>query len=157
MLLALSGCLAPHVSPDDSAGAFSYEGPTTITSLEGGCSVEDDTWSLVVETEGWTSGGLWSLTADAHRVEAHEIESVEAAADGAWDRLELSLDIVADPRDAEEGKTSAWLCDGSTEANMAWRVMVSDPETGEKTDCATWGAEIDWNAIASYSECDHRQ
>ena len=157
MLALLSACLAPHVDPDDSAAGAFYEGPTTLTSAEGDCSVEDDTWSLVVETEGWTSGGLWSLSADGRRVEAHEIDSVEAAANGAWDRLELELDIVADPADVEEGKSSAWLCDGPTLASMAWRVVVFDPDSGDKADCLTWGRAIDWNSVAGYSECDHRE
>lgn len=63
---------------------------------------------------------------------------------------------MADPRDVVEGKSSAWLCDARTEEAMAWRVVVFEPETGEKADCATWGVEIDWNAVAGYSECDHR-
>lgn len=157
MFLALSACLAPHVATDDSASAEPYEGPTTITGFEYGCDADADTWSLSVETEGWTSGGLWSLSADARRVEAHAIDSVEAAANGAWDRLELELDIVADPTDLEEGESSAWLCDAQTEQSMAWRVVVFDPLSGEKADCATWGAEIDWNTVAGYSVCDHRE
>lgn len=151
MFLALTGCFGPPAT--DSAPAF-QDVPVEITAVDWACDADDDTWTFVVETTGWTSGGLVAMS-DASRVEAHPMLSVEAAPDGTWDRLELELDIAADPRDAEDGKISGWLCDAPTLDALAFRLSVNT-RGGETADCRVWGQDVDWSALAGYSHCAER-
>ncbi len=152
-MIWLLACFQPPSggSPEDSAR---YDGATTLDWVEHDCDADEDTWSFTVRTVGWTSGGLLSLSADGVLVEAHDVDSAAAAPDGSWDSLKLDLDIVGDPRDAKAGTSTVWLCDAATQRDMAYRVVVYDPVTGDKADCATWGADLDWNAVAGYSACD---
>ncbi|MCP4810618.1 MAG: hypothetical protein GY913_33175 [Proteobacteria bacterium] len=144
--------LACWTPPAGDTSAPAEDVAVSIQSVDWDCSADDDQWTFAVETTGWTDGGLLAMTADARRVEAHEMLSVEAAVDGSWDRLELELDIVADTSDAEDGKSSAWLCDARTLDELAFRLSVSE-RTGGTIDCRVWGVETDWNALAGYSEC----
>ncbi|MCB9759581.1 MAG: hypothetical protein H6739_07045 [Alphaproteobacteria bacterium] len=146
--LLLLACAPPPVFDDPA----SYEGPTLITAVTPGCSVESESWSLTVETEGWTGGGLFSMSLDGLRVEGHELLSREAAPDGSWDRLVLDLDIIADPAEVQLGETTGYLCED--EGDLAFRVVVFDPDDGQKADCRVWGQALDWNAAAGYSDCD---
>ena len=152
-MIWLLACFQPPGDPDD-ADATRYEGPTELDWVEDDCDPDKDTWSFTVRTVGWTSGGLLSLSADGVVVEAHDIDSAASAEDGSWDSLKLDLDIVGDPRDAQPGKSTVWLCDAATLEAMSYRVVVYDPETGDKADCAVWGADLDWNDAAGYSACD---
>lgn len=154
MLAALIlACTAP--ASDDSGPVADYDGPTTIESVTTSCSTEDDTWTIQVDTVGWTSGGLLSMATDGRRVEAHPLVSVESDAAMRWDRLELDLTIQADPRDFSAGTKTAWLC--SDADAIAWRAMVQDPDTRERADCVVWGQSLDWNAAAGYSDCEAMQ
>lgn len=153
MILGLLACFSVP-KPDADSALVPFAGATELDWVEADCDADEDQWTVTVRTIGWTSGGLLSMSADGHTVEAHDLESAAAAPDGSWDSLKLELDIVGDPRDAEPGKSTAWLCDQDTLEAMAWRVVVYDPSTGEKADCAVWGAELDWNAVAGYSACD---
>lgn len=148
-LIAL-GCLGP---PPADSGVTVIPTDVAITDVDWGCSADDDTWWFVVDTAGWTDGGLLAMTADQRRVEAHDLLSVEAAADGTWDRLELELDIVGDPADAVDGSKTAWLCDAETLDEMAFRLSVSERNVGT-VDCRVWGVETDWNGLAGYSTCE---
>lgn len=152
LLLSLLACIRP---PGDTGPAF-YEGPTSITGVTWGCSLEDEVWSLSVETLGWTANGLFSMSEGGQRVEAHELRSVEADPKGGWDHLELELDQVADPRDVVLGSSSAYVCDEPELSALSFRVVVFEPETEDKADCRVWGPELDWNAVAGYSDCDQR-
>lgn len=147
------GCIAPQA--DDSGPVQDYDGPTTIASVATECSTEDDTWTIQIETVGWTSGGLLSMATDGRRVEAHPLVSVEADAAMRWDRLQLDLAIQADPRDVAAGTRTAWLC--SDADALAWRVMVQDPISRDNADCVVWGQPLDWNAAAGYSDCPTMQ
>lgn len=152
LLLSLLACIRP---PGDTGGE-PYEGPTSITSVTWACSLEDEQWTLSVETLGWTANGLFSISDAGQRVEGHELRSLEADALGGWDRLELTLNQVADPRDVVLGSTSAFVCDEPELSSLSFRLVVFDPDTEQKADCRVWGPDLDWNAVAGYSDCDQR-
>jgi len=60
-------------------------------------------------------------------------------ADGTWDCLSLSLDQVADWRDASSGSSSRWRC--ADIAELTFVLAVTDPHGDTWTDCRTWGAD----------------
>ena len=153
MLLLLSLACVPTDWAEESPP---FSGDTRITSVDWGCSADADTWTFDVSTEGWTAGGLLSMSTDGLRVEAHEVLSKAAAPDGSSDQLELKLNIIADPREVEEGETTAFVCEAPTRAALAYRLVVYDGDTREVADCRVWGQELDWNAAAGYSACDTR-
>lgn len=150
MLLLLLACTSAPLPPADSF----YSGETRLGMVTPRCDADRDTRSLSVVTEGWTAGGLWSMTTDSHRVEAHTLISTAADPSGAWDELVLELDIVADPRDVVPGSSTAFLCDSATEQALSARLVIYDAQTREVVDCRLWGRIIDWNAVAGYSDCD---
>jgi hypothetical protein len=104
-LLACSSAQPPDVEPDIAAG------PPTITSAAVICDVPSATWTFEVSSAGWTGNGDVRWSTDGVYLEAHPLYSVSAAADGSADRLELSLQVVADWRDAASGSRTAFNCE----------------------------------------------
>ncbi|MCK6520057.1 hypothetical protein L6R49_01335 [Myxococcota bacterium] len=141
--------------PSGEAPTF-YEGPALITDVATACDAERDERRIEVTTEGWTSGGMISMSLDGARFESHKLLSAEAAEDGTWDVLALTLDVLADPVEVVADASTAYLCDPTTEETLAWRLVVYDAFTREVSDCRVWGPELDWNAVAGYSTCDKR-
>ncbi|MEY3211258.1 MAG: hypothetical protein RIT28_1739 [Pseudomonadota bacterium] len=141
--------------PNPEAPSF-FEGPALITDVVTACDAERDERRVQVTTEGWTSGGMISMSLDGARFESHKLLSSEAAEDGAWDVLSLTLDVLADPVEVVADASTAYLCDPSTESALAWRLVVYDAFTREVSDCRVWGPDLDWNAVAGYSTCDKR-
>lgn len=141
--------------PNPEAPSF-YEGPALITDVVTACDADRDERRVEIRTEGWTSGGMISMSLDGARFESHKLLSVEAAEDGAWDVLALTLDVLPDPVEVVADASTAYLCDPSTEEALAWRLVVYDAFTREVSDCRVWGPALDWNAVAGYSTCDKR-
>lgn len=152
MMLLILAC-APTEWAEESPP---FEGEAQITAVDWGCSADEDEWTFEIDTEGWTSGGLLSMSTDGLRVEAHEVLSAAAAPNGAWDRLKLTLNIIADAREVEPGSSSAYVCEPPTLTALAYRLVVYDDASGEVTDCRVWGQTLDWSAAAGYSDCDTR-
>ncbi len=155
ILLFLCGitcaCLTPREDREDPAPL--YEGPTEITSLTWTCSASEDTWTIAVETTGWTSGALLSWSPDGRYVEEHDLRSTAAAADGSADSLNLELDIEADPGKFTRSSSTALLCDATTQEDLSGRMAVYDPvDGGLEADCWAWG-EVDWTADFGYADC----
>lgn len=151
MFLALIlGCKPTQWTPESPPEL----GPATITDVRWGCSADEDTWTFEVDTQSWTANGLFSMSSDGQRIEAHEILSSQAAADGSRDTLRLELDIIADAREVELGETTAFVCEAPTLSALSYRLVVYDGETREVSDCRVWGVALDWNAAAGYSDCD---
>jgi len=154
VLILLSGCLfyPDPVASTDSAPF--YEGETLIQDVAWGCSAEKGTWTVEVSTQGWTGGGLISMSDDGYRFESHQLLTLRAAPDGTWEELRVVLDIEADPAMAVPGKSTAYLCNAETRAALAWRLAIYNPSGEGRADCRVWGEELDWNALAGYSPCD---
>ena len=150
-LLGLFACDLPN--PQEPVF---FEGPALITDVVTACDAERDERRMEITTEGWTSGGMISMSLDGARFESHKLLSAEAAEDGAWDVLALTLDVLPDPVEVVADSSTAYLCDPSTEDNLAWRLVVYDAFTREVSDFRVWGPELDWNAVAGYSTCDKR-
>ncbi len=156
MLSLLVACfLYPDLPSATDTAAF-YEGHTLIDEVAWGCSADEGTWTVSVLTQGWTSGGLVSMSDDGLRFESHELLTLRAAPDGSWEELQLSLEIASDPALVVPGKSTRYLCNSATRASLAWRLVVSDPIEDSTADCRVWGPDLDWNALAGYSGCDTR-
>ncbi len=119
MLSLLLGCLFypdPVAAPDS---ASFYEGQTQIQDVAWGCSAEQGTWTVEVSTQGWTSGGLVSMSDDGYRFESHQLLTLRAAPDGSWEELRVVLDIESDPSLADPDKSTAYLCNKETHDALA--------------------------------------
>ena len=149
--ILLAGCV-PDVPEADSESAF-FAGPTSIDSVSLDCSASDDRWEIAVETTGWTAGGLFAWTADGVYLEEHPLISTAADFYGAWDELETTLSISADPRDASRGSSTALLCDAPTREGLRGWLVVYDPDTEEEVDCRVWGPDHTWD-LSGYSTCE---
>jgi hypothetical protein len=155
LLILVTGCLFYPDPPAPDSAPF-FEGDTAITSVDWTCSAEDDTWTFRIATEGWTGGGLLSMSDDGLRIEAHEVLTLEAAADGSTEELLLELEIEADPQLVVSGRSTRHLCNADTRAALAYRLVVYEAFENGVADCRVWGQELDWNAAAGYSVCDTR-
>jgi len=140
---------------DDSAPPVVSSGVPVFSDLSWSCSTEDDTWTFAAEASAWTAGAELSLALDPSYVEEHSLASQESAADGSWDRLSRTLDVVADPRDQGRNDSTALLCDAGTQAALALRVVLLAPDSGDPADCRVAGAELDWLALG-YDACTER-
>ena len=155
LTLLLTGCWLYPAPPGPDTAAF-YSGDTSISDVTWGCDADEGTWTFSVMTQGWTSGGLVSMSDDGRRLEAHELLTLEAAADGSWEELLLNLDIESDPQLVVSGKSTRYLCNEATRSALAYRLVVYTPENDGVADCRVWGRDLDWNALAGYSPCDTR-
>ena len=120
-----------------------------IIALEWMCDAEIDTWTFDVHANGWTANGhLWM--SDGTSTEKHYIQSVGAAADGSDDHLSIELEIMADWRDAESGKSTRFRC--SHEASLSFLTTIMHPETSDITDCVK-SDDFDWSLIEGAPIC----
>ena len=150
---AWAGCVYLPTDPSqDSAAPVD----TTIVTVWSECSATQDTREVQVETTGWTAGGLLALHLDGAAPEEHPLGSIESAADGSWDSLQVSLSIVADPGDVARGQSTAMLCDNTHDEGLSFRLSVYEPDGEEdgEADCRTWGPAVDWESLGAYPPCD---
>ena len=126
--------------------------PPEIASLTTLCDWEKERWQIDVEATSWTGGGRWIWTLDNAYIEQHDVRSREAASDGSHDALRLTLDILADCRNTEKNKSTAFFC--STEP--AFFFELYDPE-GVVMDCRTGGPDPSrWETLVEASvPCVH--
>ena len=96
----LAGCTLP---PLDSATGE----PVQILETTRRC--EDGLREWIVQTRGWTQGGLVRLQGMG-RSEQHAIPSVAADPVTGEDRLRLVVELVADPEAWEAGRRTGFLC-----------------------------------------------
>lgn len=140
-----AGCLgAGCIGHERFAGAEGeplHSDPPTISDIRWDCSSTDATWSFEVDTVNWTANGALWLVVDTDYVEQHAVRSTSAAQDGSWDQLALSLDIVADWRDASSGSSTAFFCNPPTTETISFRLVVYTPGSEEAADCRSWGAQ----------------
>ncbi len=150
----LWACLGSTPGDDSSATEVRLSTPT-FEALTWDCSTETDRWELAARASSWTAGALLVWTVDTVYIEEHELGSTESAGDGSWDELELTLTIVADPRDVARSSATAFLCDAPTQQSLGLRVALLAPETEEETDCRTGGAVVDFEGLG-YDACPDR-
>ena len=137
MIIFVLSCISPSADPQDLNRNIQE---TQIESFLLECSAdqEDETWSLEVNTTGWSGGGfLWmtnqTVLDDTEEFdtgslptmlsERHPFYSVGAHMDGSADRLKLTLTAVSDWRDAAPGSTTRWLCDDEDELTIWIEVL----------------------------------
>ena len=137
-LLLSAGACVPADLPPAEAGPF-YEGTPAITALTWGCDPDESLWSFALKTEHWTGGGNIWLTRDHTRVESHRIYSDEAAANGAWDKLLLELDVATSWDEASAGSSTGWRC--VEEEDLSYLLVVYGPRGQNVADCRLWGAD----------------
>ncbi len=151
-MILLLACI-PYPAPGDPDASPFYDGEPAIVDIAWSCEVEAAQWLFSVEADHWTGGGKLWMTEDAAFIEEHAIRSAEAPADGSGDRLELSLDIVADWRDAVAGSSTRYRC--ADQDALTFQLMVSVPDGSARSDCRTWGAEpMLWSETDAVEACD---
>ena len=152
MILWLFACLGSGDLKPAEPSPF-HEGNPAIDSITWGCDTEQNKWTFEVHTQQWTGGGLIWMGKSSTNAEAHKIKSIEAAADGASDRLKLTLNIEDDWRDAARGSSSRWFC--SDVPQLTFLSTVYDTQGDPVTDCRTWGLDPTiWTRIDSAHDCD---
>jgi hypothetical protein len=130
--MAFSACVprptdAP-VSPDTAA--------PILEALEVTCDGDAPRWTIEARTRGWTTGGLLAWSVDGTYRETHPLASVSAARDGSTDRLQLTLDVAADWRDAATGSRTAFACE---QPGLAAVVHIRDGDA--LVDCRSFGED----------------
>lgn len=138
VLFLAAACVPRNNLPDPDQGPF-YDGDPVISSLSWECDAKASRWRVELETERWTNGGRYYMARDADTIERHNVPSIEADGEGAWDELRLTLDIVADFRDASPSSSTAYLC--SDIDALSYLVTIQAPDGSGRTDCRTWGAD----------------
>lgn len=151
LLLALA-CVpspAPGTPPTDP-----LDGPDpSLVGVTWACDVDTGSWTFTLEADAWTGGGLVYMGTDAATMEEHRVRSVEAAAEGDADRLELILAIVADWRDAAPGSSTRWRC--VDEDELAFQAAIYEVTGETVTDCRFWGTQPElWQVVGDgISDC----
>ena len=123
-------------------------GSAKITTATVNC--EEDTWTVDVKTDAWTSNGTVWIVESIERYEKHPLYSIGAAADGSSDHLRMTLRVIADWRDAVGGETSGWLCSDFDELSIA--IVINHGETADQNDCVYFG-EGNWEEFPSLQPC----
>ena len=136
---------------DSAQISFTLESPE-ITEVEWVC--EDNLWTILVTTKGWTGNGyLWLGTTE--RTERHPLYSIQAAPDGSEDLLRIRLETTSDWRDAQAGQRTGFHC--SVQSFISGHIMVLEPTFLDAADCYTWvGEETSFEAVwsdASLPDC----
>ena len=126
--MSLLGC---QIDSDETAENHWELQDPVITQTEWDC--DTDTWSIIVQTDGWTGNGLVWI-GDVNRYERHPIYSIEASSDGSSDRLRINLTSTADWRDAQSGTLTGFYCDEKERLSLF--ILIKHPQTLETSDCA---------------------
>jgi len=131
-ILLFSACIRPGSGED----TFVDEqlSPPAIDSFDVSCDVDAAKWTIDVMASSWTTGGEVLLTVDGIYAELHDVTSQQVAADGSSDHLSLTMNIVADWREATGNAQTAFLCAD----DPALRFVIYDLD-GKISDCRNWG------------------
>lgn len=117
---------------DSAQIAFSLNTPE-ITEVEWSC--EENLWTILVSTNGWTGNGyLW--LGSSERYERHPLYSIQAAPDASTDLLRIRLESTSDWRDAQSGQRTGFQC--IEQLYISGHIMVLDPRSLEAADCYTF-------------------
>jgi len=144
----LVGCLPPDQTPRPWKIA-QLETPE-ISASELYCDVDAAKWELEVEATSWTGGGSTVWTVDGVYTETHRVNSFSAAADGSEDLLKLSLNIVADWREAKNGSATTFVC--AADPNVVFVLKDTD---GAVVDCAAYGPDpLIWLDVEGVAACE---
>lgn len=143
----LLGC-ADTIETDSSGGQ-----PPSITSLTLDCDRDAALWELELETSAWVSAATWWIAPPDLPVEIHSVRSMSASPSGDFERLELSLEQLSDPRLQQNNSSTAALC---PELDTAMRLSIFNANTGELAECWQWGGSMDWVALDLTGECEIR-
>lgn len=147
MILFFLACLEPT---SEILEPIPYGDPS-IQRLSYECDEDAARWEFVAITDAWTSNGnIWLYSPPV--LEKHPIYSVNSASDGTKDRLEITLNVVADWREASAGSSTQFHCDSFDDIGV--RLYVYHPETSEAADCLTEGSEIEWTGSEA-PDCTH--
>jgi hypothetical protein len=116
-----------------------FSGPVEITSAGADCTA--DLLTVSVQTAGWTSEGRvfvqeTGAPVDPQWVEEHPLYSVQFAADGSWDQLEVRLATEVLPNEVAPGGNTAFSCAFSDQ--LTYLVAVTDLN-GYPADCVAFG------------------
>ncbi len=133
-IIIFLGCSNSTV--DSDLVSWSLDDPV-VTETELNC--EDDEWTVIVQTEGWTGNGLVWIGSN-ERYERHPIYSIEAADDGTTDRLRIQLTSTADWRDAQSGSLTGFYC--SEKEELSVYIIVRHPQTLDISDCVQLDGEL---------------
>ena len=108
LTLLFAGCapLSP-VYPSESTAPVN---PPNLISTSLNCDEKKEEWELLATTSSWIGSAELLLSTDGVQIEQHPAYSVGADMDGQGDELDLTLSIIADWRDVEEGDSTAYLC-----------------------------------------------
>jgi hypothetical protein len=108
LTILVAGC-APFspVLPSETITPITSPSLLTTSLL---CDEKDEVWRLLATTDSWIGSAELLLSTDGVEIEQHPAYSVGADINGLADELDLTLDIIADWRDVEEGDTTAFLC-----------------------------------------------
>ncbi len=140
LLLLAAACL---VRGSGRPGDPLYDTAPSITAIDWSCSMDAETWMIEIGTDAWTDGGTLWMARDLARVESFRLRSVGAAPDGGPDTLRTTLSVVADPADAEDGSTTSFPCTAKVRADIAFRVVIRQPGSGDAGDCRDFGPVLD--------------
>lgn len=133
MLLLLLAC--PGLQSD--TGVLDPEARDPLfTELSIVCDGAAGTWTITADADAWTGGGTLTLSADGDYVEAHPVNSTDAALDGTSDHLAGSLSVAADFRDVNEG-SSTWFNCGTPQLQGLFVLYSRDAV--QQTDCRRFG------------------
>jgi len=117
---------------------------------EAAVTCEEDTWTVEIKTDAWTSNGSVWIVQSSERYEKHPIYSIGAAADGSSDHLRMVLKIIPEWREAVGGNTSGWLCVDQESLSIA--IVIYHGENNHPNDCVYFGEDV-WGEFPSIDQC----
>ena len=124
------------------------DGTPEIISFYLECDLEEDKWTLLVDTRFWTGGidTWWSV--DGAYIEPHAMNTEHFAENGSGESLKLKLDIVANFLDVDDGSTS-FSCGSDPSGHL-----VLYETDGTPVFCREFGAElVDWILVSDLPQC----
>lgn len=147
MLLLLLAC--PGIEPDSGVVDPPAQEPV-FTELSLVCDGTAGSWTITADTDAWSGGAKFTMSTDGRYVEAHPVNSSDAALDGTSDHLSGSLSVVSDFRDVNEGSSTWFNC--GTPALQGLIVLYSR-DAVQETDCRRFGADPEAWAGWGLGEC----
>jgi len=146
-LFFLVACLPPEDRP--RPWVVADNGTPTIAEFDLYCDIDAAKWELEVTATAWTGGATTVWTADEVYAETHLVSSFEAKRDGSEDVLKLSLRIVSDWREANNGGATAFRC--AEDPDVIFALKGAD---GAIVECQTFGPNPDlWETFEDAPKC----
>ncbi|MEQ1502000.1 MAG: hypothetical protein ABMB14_07200 [Myxococcota bacterium] len=106
-----------------------------ITAFAVDCDLDAGSWSVAVEADGFTGGGVTFWTTDLVYLERHVVNVVASAPDGSRDELLLGLGIVSDWRDQTPNASTVFTC--ADAPTVSFGLLDAD---GAVVECRATGA-----------------